>query len=233
MQTHKITLSYPTSWLTVNVEIRNRTTNAVLESGVAVENGTTATYDYDFDWDDNTDYIYIASVSWLNTIKGAVFYEAASGWWGGGASVSDIWTAQISDYSWTPWSFANKFEQYGGVSHVIDRSSLDDVSKAELKSFKEKMDEFNKTLKEFKSNEKDFDKIVEAIKNNPSKTTIVNKDSKYEETIWELLVESLPQLIEKLDSATEIIPLYEELINYMDAREKDWEQLVEDIINNK
>ena len=82
MQTHKITLSYPTSWLTVNVEIRNRTTNAVLESGVAVENGTTATYDYDFDGADDTDYIYIATVTGLNTMRGAVYYEVSGGWSG-------------------------------------------------------------------------------------------------------------------------------------------------------
>lgn len=82
MQTHKITLSYPTSWLTVNVEIRNRTTDAVLESGVAVENGTTATYDYDFDGADNTDYIYIATVTGLNTMRGAVYYEVSGGWSG-------------------------------------------------------------------------------------------------------------------------------------------------------
>ena len=82
MQTHKITLSYPNSWLTVNVEITNRTTNAVLESGVAVENGTTATYDYDFDGADDTDYIYIATVTGLNTMRGVVYYEASSGWSG-------------------------------------------------------------------------------------------------------------------------------------------------------
>ena len=82
MQTHKITLSYPNSWLTVNVEIRNRTTDAVLESGVAVENGTTATYDYDFDGADDTDYIYIATVTGLNTMRGAVYYEVSGGWSG-------------------------------------------------------------------------------------------------------------------------------------------------------
>lgn len=83
MQTHKITLSYPTSWLTVNVEIRNRTTNAVLESGVAVENWTTATYDYDFDGADDTDYIYIATVTGLNTMRGAVYYDVSGGLSGG------------------------------------------------------------------------------------------------------------------------------------------------------
>lgn len=82
MQTHKITLTYPTSWLTVNVEIRDRTTNAVFESGVAIENGTTATYDYDFDWADSTDYIYIATVTGLNTMRGAVYYEVSGGWSG-------------------------------------------------------------------------------------------------------------------------------------------------------
>ena len=37
------------------------------------------------------------------------------------------------------------------------------------------MEEFSKTLKEFKSNEKDFNNIVDAIKNQPNRTTIVNK----------------------------------------------------------
>lgn len=146
MQTHKITLSYPSSWLTVNVTINNRDTNATLETWVAIENGTTATYDYDFSGADNVDYIYIASVSGYNDIKGAVFYEAASGGWGW-ASVADIWSAQIGDYSGSAGSFANKFEQYGGVSHVIDRSSLDEESKKEIKSIIDKLAEVDTTLK--------------------------------------------------------------------------------------
>lgn len=231
MQTHKITLSYPDSWLTVNITINNRDTNATLETWVATENGTTATYDYDFSGADNVDYIYIASVSGYNDIKGAVFYEAASGGWGW-ASVADIWSAQIGDYSGSAGSFANKFEQYGWVSHVIDRSSLDDDSKKQLVWFKDKMEEFAKTLKDFKSNEKDFNNIVDAIKNQPNKTTIVNKGWQYEETIWELIVEWIPQIIDKLDEATQIIPIYEELLEYMEQREKDWEQLVQDLIDN-
>ena len=94
------------------------------------------------------------------------------------------------------------------------------------------MEEFSKTLKEFKSNEKDFDNIVDAIKNQPNRTTIVNKGWNYEETIWELLVESIPQLMDKLDEATQMIPIYEELITYMEQREKDWEKLVQDLIDN-
>lgn len=54
----------------------------------------------------------------------------------------------------------------------------------------------------------------------------------YEETIWELLVESIPQLMDKLDEATQMIPLYEELITYMEQRENDLEKLVQDIIDN-
>lgn len=156
--------------------------------------------------------------------------SASSSW--GWASVADIWNAQIGDYSSTAGTFGNKFSTYGGVSHVIDRSQLDDYSKSQLLGFKDKMEEFSKTLKEFKSNEKDFSSIVDMIKNNPSKTTVIKQGSQYEETIWELLAESIPQLMEKLDEATQMIPLYEELINYMDTREKDWEKLVEDIINN-
>ena len=219
------------TWLIVTFNVWNDTTWAIDFTWNWVEVSNTWAYNFSFTEAPNINYTWIASTPWLQNITWSLFATWGSWWtW---ISVSDIWGAQISDYDDTPWSFANKFSQYGWVSHVIDRSSLDDASKLELKWFKDKMEEFAKTLKDFKSNEKDFNNIVEAIKNQPNKTTIVNKGWQYEETIWELLVESIPQLMDKLDEATQMIPLYEELINYMEQREKDWEQLVQDIIDNQ
>lgn len=223
----KVTITYPTSWLTVSISVKNRLTWVEEESWLMTESAWA--YNYDFVETPLTDYIYTASTPWYDDVTW-VLYQDTSSW--GGVSVADIWNAQIGDYDSIPWSFANKFSTYGWVSHVIDRSSLDDTSKSQLNWFKDKMEEFANTLKDFKSNEKDFSSIVDAIKNQPNKTTIVNKGGAYEETIWELLVESIPQLMDKLDEATKMIPLYEELITYMEQRENDWEKLVQDIIDN-
>lgn len=223
----KITISYPTSWLVVSISVKDRLTWVEVFSWLMTE--SSGAYNYDFTEVANTDYTYIASTTWYDNVTWVLFQDTSTWGW---ATVADIWQAQIGDYSDTVGSFANKFSTYGGVSHIIDRSSLDDTSKAQLTWFKDKMEEFSNTLKEFKSNEKDFNNIVDAIKNQPNKTTIVNNGWKYEETIWELLVESIPQLIDKLDEATQIIPLYEELITYMEQRENDWEKLVQDIIDN-
>ena len=38
--------------------------------------------------------------------------------------------------------------------------------------------------------------------------------------------------MDKLDEATQMIPIYEELIDYMEQRENDWEKLVQDLIDN-
>lgn len=225
----KITITYPTSWLTVSISVKNRLT--WVEEFTWLMTESAGWYNYDFVEVSWVDYTYTATTSWYTDVPWVLFQDISTwGWWG--VSVQDIWTAQIGDYDSIPWSFANKFATYWGVSHVIDRSSLDDTSKLELKWFKDKMEEFAKTLKEFKSNEKDFNNIVDAIKNQSNKTTIVNKGWAYEETIWELLAESIPQLIDKLDEATQMIPLYEELITYMEQRENDWEKLVQDIIDN-
>jgi len=226
----KIKAIYPDSWLPVTFNVWNDTTWLVDFTWPWVEVDSTWAYIFSFTEVINVDYTWIASCTWYLNIKWSLFAATTSG--GSGASVADIWTAQISDYDSTPWSFANKFATYGWVSHIIDRSSLDDTSKEELKWFKDKMEEFSKTLKEFKSNEKDFNNIVDAIKNQPNRTTIVNKGWNYEETIWELLVESIPQLMDKLDEATQMIPIYEELIDYMEQRENDWEKLVQDLIDN-
>lgn len=226
----KVTITYPDSWLIVSINVWNRDTNSLDFTWTCVENLTTGTYDYDFTEVANTDYIYVATTPWYIDVPWVLFRDTAS--WGWGASVADIWNAQIGDYDSTPWTFGNKFSTYGWVSHIIDRSSLDDESKKQLVWFKDKMEEFNKTLKDFKSNEKDFSSIIDAIKDNPNRTTIVNKWGQYEDTIWELLVESIPQLMDKLDDATQMIPLYEELLTYMEQREKDWEKLVQEIIDN-
>jgi hypothetical protein len=242
MQTHKITLSYPTSWLTVNVEIRNRTTNAVLETGVAIENGTTATYDYDFEWADNADYIYIASVSGLNDIRGAVFYEAPSGWGGGGwASVTDIWTAQITDYSSTVGSFAEKFANYGGVSHVIDRSTFDEESRKRLdalvKALENKKEVVTKAFDEKKLD--DIIASINAIKNIPAP----KKDLDISVLRW--LINSIPKpevvdnsftediLVEWIPSIMDNIQLIADTLKEKDEMSSAIEKVLIEEIDNK
>lgn len=76
---------------------------------------------------------------WVSALtRYASFWISASAivW---GATVADIWTAQIADYSAPVGSFANKFSNYWGVSHVIrevdskpskiDKEDMDKISK--------------------------------------------------------------------------------------------------------
>lgn len=99
---------------------------------------------------------------------------------------------------------------------------------------REKLELFSKALDKIKTVDVErFENAMSSInslKNVPPQ--IIKTESKYEETIGELLSESIPLLIEKLDDATQLIPLYEEMLTYMEKREKDWESLVEELITN-
>lgn len=44
-------------------------------------------------------------------------------------------------------SFGNKFAQYGGVSHIIDRSTFDEDSKKSIQSITDKLENVVDTLK--------------------------------------------------------------------------------------
>jgi len=99
---------------------------------------TSKVYTYDFVEVVNTDYVYVATVTGYSTMSGIIYRDEY---------IEKIWEAQIWDYSDVIGSFANKFSNYGWVSHVIDRSSLDEESKKEIKAITDKLEEVNTSLK--------------------------------------------------------------------------------------
>lgn len=131
----KISITYPESWLTVNISIKDRLTWVEAFSGVMTE--VAWVYNYDFAETTLTDYIYTATTSWYADVPWVLFQDTS--WsWGGWVSWNDL----IEDNSSVVWSFGQKFAQYGWVSHVIDRSSFDEESKKEIKSITDKLADF-------------------------------------------------------------------------------------------
>lgn len=74
----KISLSYPDTWLSISISIKNRDTWVEAFSGTMTEVGTTRVYTYDFTEVSNTDYVYVASVSWYSDISGTIYRDG--GW---------------------------------------------------------------------------------------------------------------------------------------------------------
>lgn len=137
---NKISLSYPETWLTININVYKLSDETLDNSGVLDEVGSTWIYIYTFTWDGVSDYSYVATCPWYNDIWGTLFHS-------NDVSVSDIWEAQISDYAWDAGTFANKFDQYGWVSHVIHDSKWAELSVDE----KRLIEENKKLMEEIKS----------------------------------------------------------------------------------
>ena len=77
----KISLSYPDTWLTISISVKNRLTGVEDFSGTMIE--TAKVYKYDFTEVADTDYIYVATCTGYSDITGVVYYEATGwgGWW--------------------------------------------------------------------------------------------------------------------------------------------------------
>jgi len=127
----KITITYPTTWLIVSISVKDRLT--WVEEFTWLMTEIAWVYNYDFTEATLTDYTYTATTPWYGDVSWVLFQDTSTwGWW---ATVADIWGAQIWDYDNTPWSFANKFSSYWGVSHVIEKvwgGGLSDGDKLEL-----------------------------------------------------------------------------------------------------
>ncbi len=124
----KISAIFPQSWLSVNIDITNHSTNNIDFTSTMSEVGTTWTYIYTFTPLEWIDYSWVATSPWYRA-SGILYADWTSTW---GASVSDIWNAKIEDYSNLPWTFWTKFANYGWVSHVVNNNFNDEV-KSELK----------------------------------------------------------------------------------------------------
>lgn len=73
----KIVLTYPESWLTVNVTVYEWDTVAF--SGIADEVLTTKNYVYEFTEEQWVDYTYTATVEWYEQMWWAIFHNIS--WW--------------------------------------------------------------------------------------------------------------------------------------------------------
>ncbi len=74
----KISLSYPDTWLTISISVKNRDTWVEDFSGTMTEVGTTGEYKYDFTEVSNTDYVYVATVSGYSNMSGVIYRDG--GW---------------------------------------------------------------------------------------------------------------------------------------------------------
>ena len=104
----KISLIYPDSWLTISISIRNRDSWVEEFSWTMTEVGTTKVYKYDFTEVANTDYVYVSSCTWYDSMSGVVYMDITQ-WltieehthlmqlvnstWGGGISSQAIQTS--------------------------------------------------------------------------------------------------------------------------------------------
>ena len=216
----KISVTYPDSWLTVNISVKDRITWVEAFSWVMDE--AWWVYNYDFVELPLTDYSYTASTTWYDDILGVVFQDTSStsgGW------IS--WDDLIENNSSVPWSFWYKFSQYGWVSHVIDRSSFDETSKKELE----------KLRNSFKKTAEDIQKSIANIKPpqivSEWKTTVIKYDDKSQKFIEDFITDTIPELADKIDNLIPLLKTYEELILDFEQKEKDYEKLIEELINNK
>ncbi len=104
----KISLIYPDSWLTISISIRNRDSWVEEFSWTMTEVGTTKVYKYDFTEIANTDYVYVSSCTWYDSMSWVVYMDITQ-WltieehthlmqlvnstWGGGFSSQAIQTS--------------------------------------------------------------------------------------------------------------------------------------------
>jgi hypothetical protein len=124
------------------------TTASVVVNNQPCINATHGFYRYYFSEMQDKDYEYYFNPNDTRAIISSGFIPKYS------RTIENVWNAQISDYSGSAWSFATKFEQYGWVSHVIDRSSLDAESARKLDEMKKSLD----------STKEDLLKIIRDIK---------------------------------------------------------------------
>lgn len=71
----KISLIYPDSWLTISISIRNRDSWVEEFNWIMTEVGTTKVYKYDFTEVANTDYVYVSSCTWYDSMSGVVYMD--------------------------------------------------------------------------------------------------------------------------------------------------------------
>lgn len=71
----KISLSYPDTWLTISISVKNRDTWTEDFSGTMTEVGTSKVYTYDFIEVVDTDYVYVATATGYSDMSGVIYRD--------------------------------------------------------------------------------------------------------------------------------------------------------------
>lgn len=91
--------------------------------------------------------------------------------------------------------------------------------------------------KSFKKLSEDIQKSIWNIKPpqviSEWKTTVIKYDDKSNKFIEDFITETIPELADKIDNLIPLLKTYEELILDFEQKEKDYEKLIEELINNK
>ena len=79
----KISLSYPDTWLTISISVKNRDTWVEDFTGTMTEVWTTREYKYDFTEVVDTDYVYVTTVGGYSDMSGVIYRD------GGGLTTNE------------------------------------------------------------------------------------------------------------------------------------------------
>lgn len=240
---YKISITYPESWLTVNVSVHVKWSGVIDNSWVAIETWTTKTYIYEFNGDSMLDYVYVSSVTWYDDISWSVFSNDDI--------AESVWSSQISDYSWIAWTFATKFEQYGWVSHIIHDSKWVELTLEEKELIRKNKETMDKVITKLDNwiTKNEIIAILNQLKAEPTKhiiaqptvnispiinelsnikttlTLIANKKDEHSEVSLDIIAEWLPAIIDRFSSIESwmdtILNIFDEYKNMVDELKKD------------
>lgn len=74
----KISITYPESWLNPSISIINRTTEVEAFNWIMTEVWTTKVYIYEFTEIANTDYVYVITTTWYDSVSDSLFYSSTT-----------------------------------------------------------------------------------------------------------------------------------------------------------
>lgn len=257
---HKISITYPQSWLSPTISIVNKTTGIEDFSWNMVEIGTTKSYWYEFTEVKDVDYVFTISEEWYDDVVDTLYYSDI---------VNDIWEAQISDYSSNIGTFWHKFAQYGGVSHVVHEkgwATLTIEEKELIKKNKETMDkvlskldkwitkeEISSLLSQIKPIDKPQDNslivklftelknwIATLVNNSEAHKKLMEKKDKQEvkedvaddaEIITWVIDDNHKELVNKFDTIIDMMEGYEGIISVLEKDIENYKKIIWQLTN--
>ena len=192
----KISLSYPSTWLSISISVKNRATWVEAFNWSMTEVGSTWVYIYDFTEVINTDYVYTATVSGYSNMSGTLYRD------GGGltttqdAELTQIYTRVDENISaiavwWNPYiSWVNWLKKW--IQKIVD--------KVEEKG--------NEVIKELEETEKEMIKAMPVYKE-----PIVNVTTEKIDTEWFMkAIKSIPApVVNVTTESVDIQPIITEI----------------------